>query len=46
LLNDHPVTQSTRLSDGDTIQIGPAIFVFRVRDILATTETAAGASPS
>lgn len=46
LLNDHPVTQSTRLRDGDTIQIGSAIFVFRARDILATTETAAGASPS
>jgi len=46
LLNNHPVTQSTRLRDGDTIRIGSATFVFRVRDVLATTETAAGASAS
>jgi DNA-binding winged helix-turn-helix (wHTH) protein len=46
LLNDDPVTQPRVLSDGDTIQIGSAIFVFRVKDILATTETAAGPPPS
>ena len=40
LVNDRPVTQPTRLSDGDAIHIGAAVFVFRVTNIMATTETA------
>ena len=30
LVNDRPVTEPTQLSDGDAIQIGAAVFVFRV----------------
>ena len=39
LINDRPVVEPTRLSDGDAIQIGSAMFVFRVLDAVATTET-------
>ena len=45
LLNDRPIAEPTRLSDGDAIQIGSAIFVFRVLDAAATTETAAASDP-
>jgi hypothetical protein len=45
ILNDRPVIEPTRLSDGDAIQIGPAIFVFRVMDTVATTETAGTNEP-
>jgi DNA-binding winged helix-turn-helix (wHTH) protein len=46
LVNDRPVIEPTRLSDGDAIQIGSAIFVFRVMDTLATTETAGATEAS
>ena len=41
LVNDRPVVAPTRLTDGDAIQVGSAIFVFRVLNTVATTETAA-----
>lgn len=41
LVNDRPVTEVTQLSDGDAIQIGAAVFVFRVTNHMASTETAA-----
>ena len=44
LLNDRRVTEPFRLSDGDTIQIGSTVFVFRVVEVTASTETAAGAA--
>jgi DNA-binding winged helix-turn-helix (wHTH) protein len=46
LVNDRPVIEPTRLNDGDAIQIGSAIFVFRVMDTVATTETAGTNEPS
>jgi DNA-binding winged helix-turn-helix (wHTH) protein len=46
LVNDRPVFEPTQLSDGDAIQIGSSIFVFRVMDTVATTETAAANEPS
>ena len=45
-INDVPVTEPTRLRDGDTIHIGSAIFVFRVVDVTSTTETAAAHDPA
>ncbi len=39
LLNDSPLGLPTVLTDGDSIQIGPQHFVFRVIDVMATTET-------
>jgi DNA-binding winged helix-turn-helix (wHTH) protein len=44
LVNDQPVTQPTRLSDGDAIHIGAAVFVFRVTNLMASTETAANST--
>jgi DNA-binding winged helix-turn-helix (wHTH) protein len=41
LVNDRPITEATKLSDGDAIQIGLAVFVFRVTNSMASTETAA-----
>jgi DNA-binding winged helix-turn-helix (wHTH) protein len=41
LVNDRPITEPTQLSDGDAIQIGAAVFVFRVTNSMASTETAA-----
>ena len=41
LVNDRPVTEPTQLSDGDVIQIGASVFVFRVTNSMASTETAA-----
>jgi DNA-binding winged helix-turn-helix (wHTH) protein len=41
LVNERRVTEPTPLSDGDSIQIGAAVFVFRVTNSMATTETAA-----
>jgi DNA-binding winged helix-turn-helix (wHTH) protein len=40
LLNDQPVMVPARLSDGDAIQVGSSVFVFRVTNTLSTTETA------
>jgi DNA-binding winged helix-turn-helix (wHTH) protein len=45
LVNDRPVTQPTRLSDGDAIHIGESLFVFRVSNVVASTETAASSAP-
>jgi predicted component of type VI protein secretion system len=45
LVNDHPVTQPTRLSDGDAIHIGESLFVFRVTNVSASTDTAASSAP-
>jgi DNA-binding winged helix-turn-helix (wHTH) protein len=45
LLNDQPVAQPTRLSDGDAIHIGASVFVFRVTNVTASTETAAYSAP-
>ena len=42
LMNDRRVTEPARLSDGDSIQIGSTVFVFRVVEVTASTETAAG----
>ncbi len=39
LVNDRPITEPTRLSDGDAIHIGTAVFVFRVTSRMASTET-------
>ena len=44
MVNDRPVAEPTRLSDGDVIQIGSAVFVFRVTNSMATTETAGNAA--
>ena len=44
LVNDRPVTEPTPLSDGDVIQIGAAVFVFRVTNSMASTETAANSA--
>lgn len=41
LVNDRPVTEPTPLSDGDAIRIGTTVFVFRVTNSMASTETAA-----
>ena len=41
LVNDRPITEPTPLSDGDAIQIGTAVFVFRVTNSMASTQTAA-----
>lgn len=41
LVNERPITAPTPLSDGDAIQIGTAVFVFRVTTSMASTETAA-----
>ena len=46
LVNDRPVTEPTQLSDGDAIQIGTTVFVFRVTNSLASTETAANSGTS
>ena len=46
LVNDRPVKEPTRLSDGDAIQIGSTVFVFRVTDIMASTESAANGPPN
>jgi len=43
LVNDRRITEPTPLGDGDAIQIGSPVFVFRVMNTTATTETAAGA---
>lgn len=40
-VNDRLVTQPTSLSDGDAIQIGSSVFVFRVLNTTSSTETAA-----
>ena len=40
LLNDQPVMVPARLCDGDAIQVGSSVFVFRVTNTLSTTETA------
>ena len=40
LVNDRQVTEPTRLSDGDAIQVGSTVFVFRVTSNIASTETA------
>ena len=45
LVNGRPVIEPTRLSDGDAIQIGPAIFVFRILNTVATTEAAGSNEP-
>ena len=45
LVNDRPLIAPTRLTDGDAIQIGSAVFVFRVLNTLATTETGASNGP-
>ncbi len=45
-INDLPVTEPTRLRDGDTIHIGSAVFVFRVMDAAATTVTAGTNEPA
>ena len=44
LVNDRRVTEPIRLSDGDSIQIGSTVFVFRVVQVTASTETAAGSA--
>ena len=46
LVNDRRVTEPIRLKDGDSIQIGSTVFVFRVMSVAATTETAAGRASS
>ena len=46
LINDLPVTEPTRLRDGDTIHIGSTVFVFRVIDAAATTVTAGTNAPA
>lgn len=46
LVNDRPVKEPTRLSDGDAIQIGSTVFVFRVTDIMASTESAVNGPPN
>ena len=43
LVNDRHVTGPTRLHDGDAIRVGSTVFVFRVMDASASTETAASA---
>ena len=45
LVNDQPVMAPIPLADGDTIQIGSAILVFRVINTGATTQTAAVIEP-
>jgi DNA-binding winged helix-turn-helix (wHTH) protein len=45
LVNELRVSGPTRLSDGDSIQIGSMIFVFRVMDTTASTETATSRPP-
>ena len=40
LVNDQPVAGPIQLTDGDTIQIGSAILMFRVTKVALTTETA------
>ena len=45
LVNNQPVTQPTLLNDGDAIHIGAAVFVFRVTNLTASTETAANRAP-
>ena len=44
LVNDRQVTEPTRLSDGDAIQVGSTVFVFRVTSSMASTETAANSA--
>ena len=44
LVNDRPVTEPTQLRDGDVIQIGAVVFVFRVTNSMASTETAANST--
>ena len=46
LVNDRQVTEPTRLSDGDTIQVGSTVLVFRVTTSMASTETAANSAPN
>ena len=46
LVSDRLVTEPTQLSDGDVIQIGAAVFVFRVTNRMASTETAANSGTS
>jgi DNA-binding winged helix-turn-helix (wHTH) protein len=43
LVNDRRISEPTRLHDGDAVQIGSTVFVFRVMNVSATTETAASA---
>jgi DNA-binding winged helix-turn-helix (wHTH) protein len=45
LVNDRRVTGPTPLNDGDSIQIGSTVLVFRVLHVTASTETAAGTPP-
>jgi DNA-binding winged helix-turn-helix (wHTH) protein len=40
LVNDRQVTAPTRLIDGDSIQIGSTVLVFRIMDATVSTETA------
>jgi len=44
LVNDRPVTEPTQLRDGDVIQIGAVVFVFRVTNSMASTDTAANST--
>ena len=44
LVNDRPATEPTQLRDGDVIQIGAVVFVFRVTNSMASTETAANST--
>lgn len=44
LVNERPVKEPTRLSDGDAIQIGSTVLVFRVTSRMASTETAANSA--
>ena len=44
LVNERQVTEPTRLSDGDAIQVGSTVFVFRVTSSRASTETAANSA--
>ena len=46
MVNDRPVTEPTQLSDGDAIHVGTTVFVFRVTNSLASTETAANSGTS
>jgi len=45
-INDVPVSGPTLLRDGDTIHIGSALFVFRVLDVMSSTETATTHDPA
>jgi len=40
LVNNRRITEPTRLNDGDSIQIGATVFVFRVMDVTVSTDTA------